>query len=217
MNKDLIKNAVNEAVKKSIAWDYTEKGVCIETKDYALTPWRFNTRLKELRNLASGVKSLRKNCSYKSLIATHKSADISKLLYSEIDTCQWILNDKIKYVYAFSQEDKMYSIMAKTYSGVLCQIEISTTLNDDTTPIVKHEIVGKEGMISDRSINEQVPVEAVYLFKDTEKHPEALTDTNLSSLGLTVLENQILDNIIHLLIYQSEVIDATEEKNNYKE
>lgn len=216
MNCDLIKQTVDETLKKQLEWKFDGNGIVFDSEKYALTPWRFDIRLKEIKNLASGVKALRRNCSYKSLIATHKSADISELLFQEIDVCQWILEDKIKYVYAFSDTNRMFSIMAKTKSGILCQIEISTTLNDGTPPITKHEIVGKEGMISDRAINEQVPVEAVYLFKDTEKYPESMTDTNLSSIGLTVLENQILDNVIYILTYRTNAIDENEKNNNLR-
>ena len=213
MNYELIKQSVNETVGEIINWDFNGNEIVACSKNYELTPWRFNTRLKEVRNLASVVKCLRKNCSYKSLIATHNSADISEILFIEIDTCQWILNDRIKYVYAFSEENQMYSLIAKTVNGILCQIEISTTLNDETSPITRHEIVGKEGMICDRSINEQIPVDAVYLFKDTERFPESMTDTNLSSLGLTVFENQVLDNIVYILIHKASAISKSEKEN----
>lgn len=211
MNKELIKSAVSQTVTKMPEWDFCESGVVVDGKEYKLTPWRFDIRLNGLHFLSAETKSLRKNCSYKALVATHKSEDIAKLLFTEIDVCQWLLNDKIKSVYSFMHEDKMCSVMLKTYGDVLCQMDISTTLSDESKPVVKHEIVGKEGMITDRSINEQIPVDSVYLFKDDEKYPEAMTDTNLHTIGLTPLENQILDNIVYFIMNGRAVLSPEDE------
>lgn len=214
VNKALIKESVEQA-GFAASWDFTENGIRLDGKEYELTPWRFHLRLAEIRKLALDQQVLRKNCSYKSQIVTHCSENISDVLYAEVDVCQWLLDDKIKYVYGFSHGDKTISVMAKTQSGILCQLEIAATLNDQTTPITRHEIVGKEDMICDRSINEQVPVEAVYAFRDDEKYPEAMTDTNLFTLGLAVEENQVFDNVIDLLIHRKNAVSEQEKTQNH--
>ena len=168
-------------------------------KNLRLTPWRYDRRLLAVRALSVEENRLRGICSYKSVVVHKASEDIKKLLLAELDTCQWLLDDSIVSVYAIGNPDKTLSVMMRTEGDILCSIEIATTLSEDTAPITRHEIVGLEGMISDRSINEQVPFEAIYVFEDGKKSPTTYTDMDSLMLGCTPYEVSVIDNILYLL------------------
>ncbi len=194
-----------ELIKKSLT-EYSGldlTGVCFEDdrivtvngEKYPLTPWRYDRRLRGIRHLAIDNNVLRRICSYKSIRIDHIDCNIEKVLHDELDACQWILNDKIVSVYAITHQDKVLSAILNTEKGILCSIEITLTLCSETKPVVRHEIVGKEGMISDCSINEQVPIDSVYLFDSNKKNPESFTDLPGALLGLKPNETAVLDNI----------------------
>ena len=170
--------------------------IIVDKNVILLTNWRYDRRIMSLRALAIEDNVLRQNCSYKSTRIAHKNDDMKRTLFAEIDTCQWILGDKITSVYAQMETDKTLSLVMKTERGVLLSIEIALTLSEDTPPVTRHEIVGKEGMICDRSINEQVPFEAVYLFENDKKSPLTYTDMEASFYGLLPDEISLAENII---------------------
>lgn len=215
MRLDLIKEAVeNRLVDCSVQWNF-ESASCVmaDNKKYTLTPWRFDRRLNELRSLTAERKLLSDVCSYKSLRIENCSKDINDILYQELDICEWMLDDKIKSVYAISSGSKTLSIIAKTTKDILCSIEIATSLSNETTPVTRHELVGLEGMATDRSINEQVPVEAVYMFEDSKKNPTTFTDMEYTMLGFLPDEVKIADNVLNIL---SSAPDAELQKQREK-
>lgn len=215
MRLDLIKEAVFKISGKSpeIFKINEDLYINIDKTSKKLTPWRHDRRLIAMRSLAIGDNVLRQNCSYKSTRVSHKSENIEHTLFTELDVCQWMLCDKIVSVYAQAVEDKILSLILKTERGILCSIEIALTLSSDTSPITKHEIVGKEGMISDRSINEQVPFEAVYLFEGGKKTPTTFTDMEASLYGLVPCEIALAENILAVILgYEDESAPECDEK-----
>lgn len=90
-------------------------------------------------------------------------------------------------------------MILKTKKGILCAIDIATTLSPATDPITRHEIVGKEGMISDRCINELVPSKDIYVFEDTKKDPTTYIDLELHVEGLSTKETFTAESIIELI------------------
>lgn len=194
-----------ELIKKSLAeysgLDLTgaqitdDRFVTVNGEKFPLTPWRYDRRIGSMRRLAVKDNVLRRICSYKSVRIDHKDADIEKLLHNELDACQWILNDKIVSVFATKNQDKIFSLILRTEKDVLCSIEIMLSLSSETKPVVKHEMVGKEGMITDCSINEQLNAESIYVFESNKKFPEYFSDLPGALLGLTPYETAVLDNI----------------------
>ena len=201
MDFNKIKNTVCRLAKVS-ELDITlldDKFVRINENGYHLTPWRYDRKLITLRNLGVIQNRLKTICSYKSSNVLNNNVDIDYALFVELDVCEWILNDVITSVYALSNRNKTLSLILRTKKGVLCNIEISTTLALDSTPIKRHEIVGREGMISDRSINEQIPAKAVYLFNDNKGEPTTFTDVDSNMFGLTQEEVYVADNVLNIL------------------
>ncbi len=201
MRTDIIREAVTKVGGYDPEkWQFNDDiSISADGKTLHLTPWRFDRRFLAMRTLSVKDNVLRKICSYKSLKVVKCSDEMKDIVYQELDVCEWLLDDNIVSVYAQASGDKIVSLILKTQKDILCNIEIALTLSEDTAPVTKHEIVGKEGMISDRSINEQIPVESVYLFEQNQKNPKAYTDMDVTMLGLSPDEIRIADNIIEWL------------------
>lgn len=183
--------------KETPEWALEEDSVRIGDVRIPMMHWRFDRRLTEMRGLVG--KAVKNLCAYKSVLVDHAGKDFDRILLRELDVCQWLIGQELVSVYAISHSDKAVLALAETASGIVCAFDLAATLSPETNPITRHEIIGVEGIITDRSINEQVPVEAVYVFKDSEKNPETFTDTDFSMLGLTPEEVQIVDYTIDLL------------------
>lgn len=201
MNYELIKIHVSSRLNNNDScWNLDKEGkFSVDGIEFELMPWRYDRRLRALRGLSVENNVLRKICSYKSQRIGKKSENMKNVLMTELDICQCLTDDKINSVYAIGVGNETLSAILKTSKGILCNIEISLTLSEETSPVVRHELVGKEGMISDRSINEQVPVEAVYVFENDKKHPTTYTDMDPDMLGLNPAEIMVADNIIDIL------------------
>ncbi|MBQ9940700.1 MAG: hypothetical protein IJO74_04080 [Clostridia bacterium] len=200
MRIDMIREGVSKISDySSEKWQFQDDmTINVDGTTLPLLPWRFDRRLCSVRKLVIDDNVLRKACSYKSRFVGNCSDEIRTILYQELDICEWLLDDKIISVYTQAAGDKILSMILKTEKGILCNIEIALTLSENTPPVTKHEITGKEGLVCDRSINEQIPVEAIYVFGQEGKK-EAYTDMDGAMLGLTPDEVRIADNIIEWL------------------
>lgn len=197
MNFELIKERVNNP-----DLSFTPNGFAIiEGQSFKLTPWRYDIFLKAVHTLSVEWNSLDKICSYKANIVESEKADLRELLYAELDTCEWLLDDRIKTVYALSSKQTVSAVLT-TEKGILCSLDIATTLSNESTPVIRHEIVGKEGVISDRSITERIPSMPTYVFTNDKKHPESYDDMNLYIDGLTPRETYAFENVKDLLAYK---------------
>ncbi len=200
MNFELIKAHVWSAVNDSSGnWSIRGGNVIIDGISYKPTPWRDDRNLNSLHYLSVESASVAGLCSYKATRIEPKTADIDELIYCELDICRWLTDDEIASVYALSNSGKTMSLMLKTKKGILCAIDIATTLSEETSPIIKHEITGTEGMISDRCINEHIPSKDIYVFEDSKKDPTTYIDIDLYVTGLSPEETYTAENIIKLI------------------
>ena len=200
MNYELIKAHVLATVKDgSASWSIDDGRVVIDGVCYKPTPGRSDRNLESLHYLSVDSASVADLCSYKAIRIESKSADIDEILYSELDICRWLTDDEIASVYALSNTEKAMSLILKTTKGIMCSINVATTLSEETTPIIKHEITGIEGMISDRCINEHVPSKELYVFEDTKKDPTTYTDMDLCVAGRSPEETFAVENIVRLI------------------
>lgn len=188
--------------KEAPSWSFEENGVRIGDASVPLMFWRFDRRLTEMRGLVG--QSVCQLCAYKSVRIDHADENFDSMLLREIDVCQWLLGQDIVSVYAMSNGDKALLILTETASGVVGAIDLAATLSPESKVITRHEIIGVEGLITDRAINEQLPVDALYLFHKDCKHPETFTDMDFSMLGLTSEEIQVVDFVIDLLADQTQ-------------
>lgn len=183
--------------KEAPVWSFEEDAVRIGDDRVPLMFWRFDRRLTEMRGLVG--QSVCQLCAYKSVRVDHAGEDFDAILLREIDVCQWLLGQDIVSVYAISSGDKALLALAETASGIVCAIDLAATLSPESKVITRHEITGVEGLITDRAINEQIPIDALYLFQKDRKHPETFTDMDYSMLGLNPEEIQVVDFVIDLL------------------
>jgi hypothetical protein len=167
-----------------------------------LMPWRFNRRLETIYELIYVDGAVKNLCSYKSIRIDHTDSDLEELLYSELDTCEWLVGDKITSIYALQNQKQAILAVALMNSGVTATIELAATLSKESIPVTRHEIIAVEGVIMDRAINEQVPVETVYLYTADKKEPVGFTDMDISMFGLSPDEVEIVDNAVDLLKHQ---------------
>jgi hypothetical protein len=200
MNYDLIKKTVDRILENKYEWEFQgESAIKVDGKTLPLAKWIFYHQLEAMRLIALKDKLVNRICSYKSTVIYSATKDLFEILREELGTCEWILDEKIKSIYGVQKENKTVSFVIKTANDTLCSINVATTLSAQTPPIVKHEIVGEEGVITDRSINEQIPVESIYLFNNDKKHPETFTDIDFNMLGLSVSEVIVADTVIAAL------------------
>ena len=204
MNYELIKSHISNMINRNSCWNIDEDGIfSVDDKIYKPMPWRYDCRLRTLYHLAIENESVSGLCSYKATVVESKDADVYELLYRELDVCQWVLNDKIASVYALSNGGRTISLIAKTKKKVMCAIDIATTLSDETTPITRHEIVGQQGVISDRCFDEKIPTKTVYVFEDDKMNPSSYADLDLFLNGLNPEE-------VNMSEYMTDVITKSE-------
>ena len=186
-------------------WFLTGKReLCIADKTVPLMPWRFSRRLETIHELIYNDEAVINLCSYKSIRIDHSGADLKELLYGELDTCEWLVGEKISSIFAVQNQNCALLAVAVMNSGMTGTIELAATLSLESVPVTRHEIIAVEGIITDRSINEQVPVEAVYLYTNNKKAPDGYTDMDISMYGLSPDEIEIVENIVFLLNKQDE-------------
>ena len=200
MNYELITAHVISMINdNSLDLKINGNNVYIDGESYILMPWRYDRNMNSLHYLSVEAAYVDKLCSYKATVVESKNADINEILCRELDVCQWLTGDKIVSVYALSSSDKAISLILKTKKDILCSINLATTLSDETTPIIKHEITGTEGMISDRCINEHIPTKDIYVFEDTKKDPTSYIDIDLYVAGFSPEETYVAENIVKLI------------------
>ncbi len=204
MNYKLIKEKVDGIFNGAYDWSFeSETAVKYNGKVIPLAFWRHKHRLLATRKLTTIDKLLERVCSYKSVRFEKASSDVFEMLRQELDALEWLLDEKITSIYAIEKDEVTIMAIVKTNNDTLCQINVATTLAEDTKAIVKHEFVGEEGMASDRTINEQVPVDAIYVFNRENKHPETYTDIDFGMLGLTEEEVVMADSVAAIFLNEN--------------
>ncbi len=155
--------------------------VMIDGKALPLLPWRKERRLIELRNLAAGP--LTGISTMRVLRIVHRGADLMAELYREIDIAQYILNSKIREIFAIGDKAHALNLIAKTADDYVVSFEISATLPENAPIIDKHEIIAIAGVACDRAADTQVPQNSIYVYGD--KETAAYTDVDAELFGLT--------------------------------
>jgi|LSQX01.3.fsa_nt_gb hypothetical protein len=162
-----------------------------------LLPWRNERRFIELKNLANdgtlcGISAMR-TCRIEK-----ESMDIDSIIYREFDLCEWLLGSDISSIYAVSNKKKATNIIVQLKSGVMCTIEVATTLSKDTDIIDKHEIIAKRGVACDRVVDTQMPQKSIYVFTD-KKDPDTYIDVDFELYGYDIEEIAIIRQAFELI------------------
>ncbi|MBQ9086894.1 MAG: hypothetical protein IJY47_06870 [Clostridia bacterium] len=160
-----------------------ENCVNIDGKDIPLLSHRSERRFVELKNVAHNG-TLKGISVMRSANIAVKGSDLSRMLYRELDLCQWILEDPIVSVFAVNNGPTM-NVIAHTQGGLVCTVELSATLSQGQKPIDKHEIISQRGIACDKVVDTQIMQNSIYLYGETT---QAYTDVDFELYGLEIPE-----------------------------
>ncbi|MCD4831402.1 MAG: hypothetical protein K8R02_06290 [Anaerohalosphaeraceae bacterium] len=154
----------------------------IGNTENVLLPWRMERRFMELKVLVENgtlenISTLR-FCN----ISSAKTATLDKLIYREMDLCEWIGGTRVKSLFAVFSEASAANIIIKLQNGMSCSVECSVMLPEGAKPVDRHEIIAERGVASDRVVDTQVPQSSIYTF--TNNGSECFTDTDAEIFGL---------------------------------
>lgn len=149
----------------------------------SLLPWRFERRFDELKKLrtsstVAGISTLR-------IISIGRASDdIYALLKRELDVARWLLDDEPLEVFAIGQGTAL-NVSIKMKNGVICTIELATTLEEKEERISKHELIAERGIACDMNVDTQVMQSSIYIFG---KNNKKFTDVDAELFGLSIDE-----------------------------
>lgn len=174
------------AVDKKVEVESLES-VVIEGERHALLPWRWERRIVELKNLAQGTAASGKLEGISVMRVAHidkKTSDLWSVLRRELDICEFVIGSEAAEIFAIQNLEKAMNVIMKLKNGVVCTIELATTLSEDAKVIDKHEIIAQKGVACDRVVDTQVPQSSIYLFTDDEKAEFQDVDAELYGLSI---------------------------------
>lgn len=183
INKSLEMLCEKYSVNKNVVID--NDSVVVDGKKMPFMPWRAERRFIEFKNLADGefVKGI---STMRVCHIDNTQKDLFDIFYREADICEWVLDTKIKEIFAI-KNDKALNVIAKTDKEYICTFELATTLKPTDNVIDKHEIIAQKGVICDRAVDTQVPQSSIYIF-GSDGNRETYTDVDAELFGLNVLD-----------------------------
>ncbi len=147
-----------------------------------LFPWRYERRFQELRNLVqSETITPVRMCRFACLVNS-ATRPLDALLYREFDLAEWLGGSPIASVYASIDGELAANAIVRLEGGVLCSVEVATTLPPGSATHDRHEIIAGRGVASDRVVDTQVPQSSVYVWND--QGAACFTDTDAELAGL---------------------------------
>lgn len=159
-----------------------------QERSIPLLYWRNERRFKEMRGLTKDG-TLVDISAMRSCFISHRNENINKLLFRELDLAEWLNDSKIEYIFAL-QNKNVTNLVLHLENGVICTIEVASTLAKNAQTIDKHEIIAGKGVAVDKVVDTQVNQNSVYLFSDEEL--DAYTDTDYELYGLSTEEVAIV-------------------------
>ncbi len=172
----LNKYAVNADVKLM-----GDRHAIIGGKSVPTLPWRYERRFEELKKLVDS-KTVDGISVFRIISIGHRSDTLDSLLVREMDICRMILSTEITEVFAMREGSAM-NVSLKLASGVICTIELATTLPESETPISKHEIITARGIACDMNVDTQAMQSSIYVFG---KENKKFTDVDFELYGLEI-------------------------------
>ena len=147
-----------------------------------LLSWRMERRFTELKALVKNgtlenISTLR-FCN----ISCAKTVTLDRLIYREIDLCEWIGESQVKSLFAVFSGASAANIIVKLQNGISCSVECSVMLPEGAKPVERHEIIAERGVASDCVVDTQIPQSSIYAF--TSDGSECFTDTDAEIFGL---------------------------------
>ena len=149
-------------------------------------PWRNERRFQELqRILTEGTLESLSMCRWAAM-TDGAEMNLAAVLYREFDLVEWVTGSPIIAVQASIQAGRWANVILRLASGVVCGVEVGTTLPPGSAPIDRHELIAQRGVACDRVVDSQVPQNSIYTF--TASGSAAYTDTDAELFGLPLDE-----------------------------
>ncbi len=148
-----------------------------------LLPWRSERRFQELRNLVQNQTITPVLMCRFACITDGSALPLDALLYREFDLAEWLAGAPLASIYASIDGQLAANAVVRLANGVVCSVEVATTLPSGTPMQDRHEIIARRGVASDRVVDTQVPQSSVYVWSDNETAQFTDTDAELPGLN----------------------------------
>lgn len=129
-----------------------------------LLPWRSERRFVELKRMIEDRTLEALSMCRFSCLTDGRSMDLPAVLYREFDLAEWLAGSPIEAVTASIQAGRWANVIVRLAGGVVCGIEVGTTLPAGTAILDRHELIARRGVACDRLVDSQVPQSSVYTF-----------------------------------------------------
>lgn len=160
-----------------------EKTVVIDGKEIPTLPHRSERRFLELKNIVNNGTLVGISVMRVARIV-EKGKDIYAELYRELDICEYVLQRKLKSIMVM-ENDNVLNAISSTEDGVVCTIEISSTLEKGEIEKDKHEVISQRGIACDVVVDAQLKQDSIYVFGNENKK---FTDVDFELYGLSIEE-----------------------------
>ncbi|MBR2453663.1 MAG: hypothetical protein IKB35_01535 [Clostridia bacterium] len=146
---------------------------------------RYEPRINALHGYG---RSTLENCCLNTYSFVGSDVSLEELLWRELDLAEYILGSKIVKITAFVNGGAC-NLIAKTALGTLANLELGNTMASGTIPQFSHRLITKHGMASDRTVNNMVEQNGIYLFGNNDTRPLTFDEGDYYLFGLSESES----------------------------
>lgn len=167
------------------AYELKDGVLTVEGSAVPLLTWRYERRFVEMkRMIEDGTvgEAYQIRCNR----TAARTETLDGTLYRELDLCLWWSEKKAENVFAVS-ECRCANVIMRLSGGSICIIEAAAQLEDDVTPIERHEVITGHGMCTDQTVDTQVRQQSVYVFAEGQPAAE-YTDVDFELYGLNMTD-----------------------------
>lgn len=177
LNMLLNKYGVSESVTLT-----ENRTAVINGNDIPLLPWRYERRFEELKKLVDS-KTVDGISVFRIISIGRKTDCLRALLTREIDIARFVLGTEVSEVFAIGNGAAL-NVSLKMANGVICTIELATTLPEGEERISKHEVITARGIACDMNVDTQVMQSSVYVYGEKN---QKFTDVDYELFGLDIV------------------------------
>ena len=163
--------------------------------------WRYIDSYISMRNCLTDGTVLQKSMMKTTVIDTAEIS-LSKMILRETDICLWMMDDKVESVYALGN-DRTATIIFRFFSGMVGTIDVANTLASGQAPIQRYEIIGTDGVVTNKSVDELFRQDALYCFS-ADGRVEGYTDFDMELYGYSIDECALVRSILDILENQKQ-------------
>ena len=159
-----------------------DRCAAINGNEIPLLPWRYERRFEELKKLVDS-KTVDGISVFRIISIGRKTDNMEELLLRELGVCRFVLDTQITEVFAIANGAAL-NVSLKLASGVICTIELATTLPENEERISKHEVITARGIACDMNVDTQTMQSSVYVYGENSAR---YTDVDYELFGLDIV------------------------------